>query len=100
MNMKPKKPLPRPQVQVDLSKAESLKCEDCENYLFIESYLIKKISAILSPTGEEIIAPVKVFSCGNCGKVPSIFIKGTGLDEQGSDDEESTESNLTENFLK
>ena len=37
MTMKPQKPLPRPQqaqVQVDLNKAETLKCKGCSNYVF------------------------------------------------------------------
>ena len=34
-----------------------------------ESLIIKKISAILSPTGKEVIAPIQVFNCGNCGEM-------------------------------
>ena len=36
---------------------------------FIQGYVIKKLSAIMSPTGEEVIAPVQVFNCGNCGEI-------------------------------
>ena len=70
MNMKPKKPFPQPknqQVQVDLKNAETMKCAKCGNSIFIQGYVIKKISAIVSPTGQEVIAPVQVFNCGNCG---------------------------------
>ena len=67
MNMKPRKPLPQQQVKIDLSDADTMKCQKCENSIFIQGYVIKKISAILSPTGEEVIAPVQVFNCGNCG---------------------------------
>lgn len=74
------KPLASPQKQVDLSKADTLKCDECGNYLFINSYVIKKVSAIISPTGQEVIAPVQVYSCGNCGVVPKLFTEGTGLD--------------------
>ena len=35
MSMKPRKPLPKAQVKVDLAQAETMKCEYCENYLFI-----------------------------------------------------------------
>jgi len=69
------------QQQVDLSKAETMKCDACGNYLFIQSNVIKRISAIMSPTGQEAIVPVQVYSCGNCGKVPKIFIEGSGLSE-------------------
>ena len=58
------------QVQVDLSKADTIKCDDCGNYLFITAHVIKRLSAIISPTGQEAMIPVQVYSCGNCGKVP------------------------------
>ena len=71
MNMKPRKPFPKPkkQVQLDLKNAETMKCAECDNSIFIQGYVIKKISAIVSPTGEEVIAPVQVFNCGNCGEM-------------------------------
>ena len=69
MNMKPQKPLPQQQVQVDLKDAETMKCQACGNSIFIQGYVIKKISAIVSPTGKEVIAPIQVFNCGNCGEM-------------------------------
>ena len=69
MNMKPQKPLPQQQVQIDLSDADTMKCQKCENTIFIQGYVIKKISAIVSPTGKEVIAPIQVFNCGNCGEM-------------------------------
>ena len=74
-----KQKAPQAQVQVDLSKADTIKCDDCGNYLFITSHVIKRISPILSPTGQEAIVPVQVYSCGNCGTVPKIFLEGSGL---------------------
>jgi hypothetical protein len=67
--MKPMKPLPQQQVQIDLSDADTMKCQKCENSIFIQGYVIKKISAIVSPTGKEVIAPIQVFNCGNCGEM-------------------------------
>ena len=71
MNMKPRKPIPQPkkQVQVDLKDAETMKCANCGNSIFIQGYIVKKISAIMSPTGQEVIAPVQVFNCGSCGEL-------------------------------
>ena len=79
--MHPKKPLPKAQVKVDLAQAETLKCEYCENYLFISSTIIKRLSAILSPTGEETLIPIDVYSCGNCGRVPKTMLVGSGIEE-------------------
>jgi len=69
MSTKPMKPLPQQQVQVDLKDADTMKCQSCENSIFIQGYVIKKISAIVSPTGKEVIAPIQVFNCGNCGEM-------------------------------
>ena len=69
MNMRPQKPIPKPKqkVQLDLKDAETMTCQKCGNTIFIQGYVIKRISAIISPTGEEVIAPIQVFNCGNCG---------------------------------
>jgi len=78
MNMKKQKPLPKAQVQVDLKTAETMTCVECENKIFIQGYVVKRISAIVSPTGKEVIAPVQVFNCGNCGEMLNI---GGEMDE-------------------
>ncbi len=41
MSTKPMKPLSKPKQTVDLSKADTLQCEECDNYLFITSFVIK-----------------------------------------------------------
>tara|TARA_B100000287_G_C20430872_1_gene701453 strand:- start:411 stop:650 length:240 start_codon:yes stop_codon:yes gene_type:complete len=70
MTLKPQKPLPQQQAQVDLSEAETMKCDECGNYTFIQSFFLKRLSPIVSPTGKEAIIPIQAFACGNCGKVP------------------------------
>ena len=91
MSMHPKKPLPKAQVKVDLTQAETMKCEHCGNYLFISSTIIKRLSAIVSPTGEEALIPIDVYSCGNCGRVPKSMLEGSGVTEV---DEEPKEDKL------
>ena len=82
MSTKPMKPIGKQKQQtVDLAKADTMKCDDCWNYLFINSYVIKRISAIMSPNGQEGLVPVQVYSCGNCGKVPKTLLAGSGLEE-------------------
>ena len=73
---------PQTEVKVDLSKADTIKCDDCGNYLFITANVIKRISPILSPTGQEALVPVQVYSCGNCGTVPKMFLQGSGLGDE------------------
>ena len=72
-------PQPLADVKVDLKQAETIKCDDCGNYLFITAHVIKRLSAIISPTGQEAMIPVQVYSCGNCGKVPKVFWKAVDL---------------------
>ena len=57
--------------QIDLTQADTILCEKCSNGLFIPSFFLKKISALVSPTGQEAIIPVQVYSCGNCGHINS-----------------------------
>ena len=87
MSMHPKGPLPRKQpqqsqVKVDLKEAQTIRCKSCDNYLWIQAFVLKKISALVSPSGQEGLVPVQVFSCGNCGQVAEGFLDENVLDEQ------------------
>ena len=72
------------QVQVDLKQADTIKCSDCGNYLFITSFILKRLSALVSPNGQEALIPVQVYSCGNCGKVADGMLEGSGVEEESS----------------
>tara|TARA_R100000995_G_scaffold39921_1_gene18472 strand:+ start:41 stop:280 length:240 start_codon:yes stop_codon:yes gene_type:complete len=65
-------------LQIDLSKTDTIVCEECGNASFIQAFFLKKVSALVSPTGKEAIVPMQVFSCGNCGTIPKNMI-----DQQG-----------------
>ena len=84
--MKSRKPIPQAQPKIDLSNAETMKCEQCGSTLFNTSFVIKRISAIVSPTGQEAIVPIQVYSCDGCSKVPKLFLEGTGMEEEQTDD--------------
>ena len=88
MSMHPKGRIPKreKQVQVDLKQADTIKCNDCNNYLFITSFILKKLSAIVSPNGQEALIPVQVYSCGNCGKVAEGMLDVAGLEEETNSD--------------
>ncbi len=85
MTMRPmKKPKQQTQVKVDLKQADTIKCKDCNNYLWIQSFILEKLSALVSPTGQEALIPVQVYSCGNCGKVAEGMLEGSGVDDTSS----------------
>ena len=60
-----------PPQPVDISDTETILCEECNNASFIQSFFLKRISALMSPNGKEAIVPIQVFACGNCGSIPS-----------------------------
>ena len=74
MTVKPMKPIKKPPKQLNIEDTESLKCDACGNYSFIKSYFIRRVSPLMSPTGQEALIPIEVFACGNCGKVPDKMI--------------------------
>ena len=58
---------------LDANKLDSVECKSCECNLFTPSFLIKKVSALQSPTGQQMMAPIQVFRCDNCGEVLNEF---------------------------
>ena len=70
---------PQEQQQIDITQTSAVKCEKCENSTFKQSLLLRKLSAIVSPTGEETLVPVQVFACEKCGHVNSEFSDVTGI---------------------
>ena len=73
MSMHPKGPLPKKQTQINIKDTETIVCEKCGNGLFIQSFFLKKISALVSPTGKEQIIPVPTFRCDECGFINEEF---------------------------
>ena len=69
---------------VDLSKANIMRCEKCENSTFEQTIMLHKFSALVSPNGQEALIPVQVYSCGNCGKVADGMLEGSGVEEESS----------------
>ena len=63
------------QQTIDMSQTTQIKCEKCENSTFKQTLLIRKLSALVSPNGQETVIPVAVFACEKCGHVNSEFEK-------------------------
>lgn len=64
----------RQQVSIDFDKATDVVCEQCGYTRFKSVYLLKKLSALVSPTGEETIVPMAVFACTQCDHINSEFL--------------------------
>ena len=64
----------QPQMNVDFSQTTAEKCEHCENETFVQVYQMRKLSALLSPTGKEAMIPIQVFACAKCGHINKGFL--------------------------
>jgi len=65
--------------QTDLDKATPIKCEytyadlekgvqlSCNNEVFQPGVELKKLSSLVSPTGQTSVIPVQIFYCVKCG---------------------------------
>ena len=61
------------QQTIDMSQTTPVKCDKCENQTFKQTLLLRKVSALISPNGQETVIPVAVFACEKCGHVNSEF---------------------------
>ena len=65
---------PNPQMNIDLSQTEEVICDECKNETFTQQYQMRKLSALLSPTGQATMIPVQVFACAKCNHINSDFL--------------------------
>ena len=65
--MQPQKP------QVDISATTEIKCEECESKFFVEAYMIRKASKLLTGAEQDTIIPIPVMRCADCGHVNELF---------------------------
>ena len=63
------------QQTIDVSQTTPVKCESCENQTFKQTLLIRKMSALVSSSGQEMVIPIGVFACEKCGHVNAEFEK-------------------------
>jgi predicted nucleic acid-binding Zn ribbon protein len=68
-------------VRVDLNAVPPVKCTACGHKFFKVVYLIKKLSALVSPTGKETLVPIQVFACDKCSEVSELFKNLNDTDE-------------------
>ena len=59
---------------IDLSKTTPIICEACGNNSFNSVFHIRKLSALVSPSGQETIIPVQAFACAECKHINQDFL--------------------------
>tara|TARA_R110000765_G_scaffold332670_1_gene423330 strand:+ start:914 stop:1144 length:231 start_codon:yes stop_codon:yes gene_type:complete len=60
-------------IKVDLDATENVACEECSDIYFTPVFVIKKVSALMSPTGDERLIPIQTFKCSSCSHVNQNF---------------------------
>ena len=65
--------------QIDFSKTTEIKCDSCGGQTFKQTLLMRKMSALVSPNGQETIIPMAVFACEKCGHVNKEFADVAGI---------------------
>jgi Ni,Fe-hydrogenase III small subunit len=55
--------------QVDISTSKPMICGECGYDVFISGTKIRRISKLITGTPQDMIIPIDVFVCGNCGGV-------------------------------
>ena len=64
----------QPQMNVDFTQTTALGCDKCKNETFTETFYIRKLSALLSPSGQETMIPIQAFACAKCGHINASFL--------------------------
>ena len=65
--------------QIDFSKTTEICCEACGGKTFKQTLLMRKMSALVAPGGQETIIPMAVFACEKCGHVNKEFTETSSL---------------------
>ena len=65
-------------INIDLANVENITCEAaaCKSETFSPTFVIKKLSALTSPTGKDTLAPIQIFKCDVCGHINEMFLDG------------------------
>jgi hypothetical protein len=64
----------KPNVRVTINDTSEVICEQCSGNTFIESVLLRKVSALLTGAEKDAYIPIPVFCCVKCNGVNSEFI--------------------------
>lgn len=61
-------------VKLTVDMAEKALCGECGHDIFVEGTKILKFSKLLTGTTQDVIEPIMVFLCANCGEVLKEFL--------------------------
>jgi DNA-directed RNA polymerase subunit RPC12/RpoP len=57
------------QPKIDLSQAKEITCQSCNGTIFLPANKFLKIPKISAGTPQDVLIPVEVYLCGDCGEI-------------------------------
>lgn len=76
-------------------KSPNVVCPKCGSKVFREAIILKKLPALVSPTGKEELYPIPVYVCDKCGTIPDEFVNKSAAKEiLGETEEKKEESSI------
>ena len=64
----------QPNVNVSLDQTSPVSCDDCGHLYFEQALHIRKVSGLLTGTGQTSYLPIPVFACTACGHINTEFL--------------------------
>ena len=61
-------------MNITLDKTTAMKCDKCENEVFIEGVMLRKASRFITGTAQDALIPISTYSCSKCGHVNNEFL--------------------------
>tara|TARA_R100000008_G_C3418763_1_gene83804 strand:- start:164 stop:391 length:228 start_codon:yes stop_codon:yes gene_type:complete len=61
--------------QIDLTNAKDIECDECGSRGFKQTLMLKKMSALISPNGQETMIPIQAFACERCSHINKEFLE-------------------------
>lgn len=69
---------------ISFNDTTKVTCDECGHEVFIQAFLMRKVSRILTGQPKDTYIPVPVFQCAKCGHINSEFLP---KEQEGSEDQ-------------
>ncbi len=63
-------------INIDLNNVDNITCDECDNQTFTPVFMIKHLSALVSPSGQDTMIPIQIFKCSKCDHINEKFLEG------------------------
>ncbi len=64
---------PQP-INININQTDAITCDVCGNHTFDRVTMLRRVSPLVSPTGQSAIIPIPLFACNACNHVNEEFL--------------------------